>query len=304
MRMYFKRNIILFALGVLFLICSCGDDAAIDPEAQEGSVPAELFDKAHVLSSEGMRIPAGSVSSTKEKRAIVDASVNIELRDEKMSGITTRVIERAYVSDYISSNEVKTHFKKDLVTGRATISGQPAPQPKEQGPLNASTIIFTKSGNAWSGSLEGSTISSEQRERIEDLARIVDGYNNRVILGTIPRSVGESWRIKPTKLNTYAGGLKEMDGNFDVSFRSLVIHDGYVCAKIVADFDLIGSELAGKEMRMTGKIELLQSLDYHIPLRMNLDGEIDMANPIMNGMGRMRTKGSIELLRETTLVLP
>ncbi|MGB2402861.1 MAG: hypothetical protein ACPIA7_05565 [Akkermansiaceae bacterium] len=291
-------------LGVLFLICSCGDDATIDPESVEGNVPEELFDKAHVLSSEGVRIPAGSITSTNEKRAIVDASVNIELRNEKMSGITTRVIERAYVSDYISSNKIKTQFKKDLVAGRATIGGQPAPQPKVQGPLNARTIIFTKSGNTWSGSLEESAVSTEQRERIEDLARIVDGYNNRVILGTIPRSVGGSWRIKPTKLNTYAGGLKEMDGSFDVSFRSLVIHDGYVCAKIVADFDLIGSELAGKEMRMTGKIELLQSLDYHIPLRMKLDGEIDMANPIMNGIGRMRTKGAVELLRETILVLP
>jgi hypothetical protein len=33
-------------------------------------------------------------------------------------------------------------------------------------------------------------------------------------------------------------------------------------------------------------------------------GEIDMVNPIMNGMGKMSTKGPIELTRDTILALP
>ena len=299
-----KLNMIPWLAGVLLLTCSCGENSSSSSADKVGKVPAELFDVSHVLSSNEVLVPAGSLSSTNERRSIVNASVNIKMRDQKMSGITTRSFERNYVSDHISSNEVKTHFKKDLVTARVLIGGQPVPQPKEMAPLNGKTIIFKKSGNTWMGSLEGSAASSEQRDRIENLTRLIDGYNIRVILGTIPRNVGDKWRIKPTKLNAYAGGLKDMDGSFGVFFRSLVIHDGYVCAEIIADFDLVGSELAGKEMRLTGKVELLQSLEYQIPLRMKVDGNIDMTNPIMNGIGSMRTKGAVELLRETILVLP
>ena len=301
-----KSNLSIFiaALGSAFLICSCGDDTPLDSSSKEDLVPGELIKVSHVLHGHDWLIPAGATSSTKETRSIINASINIEVRDQKMSGRTTRISERAYVSDYVSNKSVRTEFKKDVVTSRAVINGQPTPQPKEQGPLHQQTIVFSKSGKQWSGQLEGVEASAAQLDRVEELARIVGGYNNKVILGAVPRKIGESWQVKPSRLNAYAGGLKEMNGNFKVFFRSLIKHEGYTCAEIIADFDLTGNELAGKEMRITGKMELLQSLDYQTPLRMKIKGEIDMANPIMNGIGKMRTKGPIELVRETILILP
>lgn len=302
--MHLKLTSILATASSLLLICSCRDDSPVDSSSVVAEVPQELFDVSHVLSSDEVLVPAGSMTSTKETRSIINASINIEVRDQKMSGITTRVFERAYVSDYLSSENIRTEFKKDIVTSRATIGGRPAPQPNQTAPLHQQTIIFTKSGNQWVGVLDGPKANPGQLERIEELARLVANYNNRVILGSVPRKVGESWEINAVKLNTFAGGLGEMDGTFKVFFRSLVMHDGYICAEIMANFDLVGSEVAGKEMRIRGRAKLLQSLDYHILLSMQMDGEITMANPIMNGTGEMRTKGRVELARDTTLVRP
>ena len=95
-----------------------------------------------------------------------------------------------------------------------------------------------------------------------------------------------------------------MNGTFKVFFRSLVKHQGYDCAEILTSFNLLGRELQGKEMQLIGKAIMLQSLDYQIPLRMEMKGEIMMSNPVMKGLGNMRTKGPIELIRETTLALP
>ena len=95
-----------------------------------------------------------------------------------------------------------------------------------------------------------------------------------------------------------------MNGTFKVFFRSLVKHQGYDCAEILTNFHLVGRELQGKEMQLTGKTIMLQSIDYQIPLRMEMKGELMMSNPVMDGLGNMRTKGPIELTRETTFVLP
>jgi hypothetical protein len=302
--MYLNLKNIPLVMMSMFLICSCGEELVVDSISVGDQVPEELFTMSHVLSGGQALIPTGATSATKEKRSIVDAAVNVVIRDQKMSGITTRIFEREYVSDYISNDSVKTEFKKDLTSGRAMINGQPTPQPHGVGPMHQQTIVFTRSEKQWVGALVDSEASPGQILRIEELTRLIDGYNNRAILGTIPRKIGESWRVKPSKLNSYAGGLEEMDGHFEVSFRSIVIHDGYICAEILANFDLIGSEPKGKEMRIAGKVKMLQSLDHQIPLMMKMIGEIDMVNPIMNGMGKMSTKGPIELTRDTILALP
>lgn len=299
-----KVSILFAVMGGAVLICSCGDESSVDLDEKQDRVPGELFEASHVLHGRDWLIPTGSTSSTKETRSIIDASININVRDQKMSGKTTQIQERVYVSDYISNDSVRTEFRKDIITSRAVINGSPSPQPNQKGPLHQQTITFSKTGSQWRGELDGAQASPAQSERIEDLARLIGGYNNKMILGSIPRKVGESWDVKPSRLKAYAGGLEEMDGNFKVFFRSLVMHEGYACAEIIADFDLTGSELAGKEMRITGKVEMLQSLDYQIPLRMKMNGEIVMGNPIMNGIGTMRTKGPIELVRETILALP
>ena len=216
----------------------------------------------------------------------------------------TKEFKRAYVSDYISETSIRTEFKKDEITGRAIVNGRPAPQPNEKGPLHGQMMMFTKSDGSWQGSIEAREASPDQLSRIEELARQIAGFNNKVILGRAPRKLGDTWEIDPAKLNAYAGGLEEMNGTFKVFFRSLVKHQGYDCAEILTNFHLVGRELQGKEMQLTGKTIMLQSLDYQIPLRMEMKGELMMSNPVMDGLGNMRTKGPIELTRETTFVLP
>ena len=302
--MKYAFRIFLTALGLMFLLSTCGDKPSAIKEDESDSVPQHLHDVPHILSSEDWLIPAGATASTKETRSIINASIDANLRDQKISGLMTKEFKRAYVSDYISDTSIRTEFKKDEITGRAIVNGRPAPQPNEKGPLHGQMMMFAKSEGSWQGSIEAREASPDQLSRIEELARQIAGFNNKVILGRSPRKLGDIWEIDPAKLNAYAGGLEEMNGTFKVFFRSLVKHQGYDCAEILTNFHLVGRELQGKEMQLTGKTIMLQSLDYQIPLRMEMKGELMMSNPVMDGLGNMRTKGPIELTRETTFVLP
>ena len=288
----------------MLLLSTCGDKPSAIKEDESDSVAQHLHDVPHILSSEDWLIPAGATAATKETRLIINASIDANLRDQKISGLMTKEFKRAYVSDYISDTSIRTEFKKDEITGRAIVNGRPAPQPNEKGPLHGQMMMFAKSDGSWQGVIEGREASPDQLSRIEELARQIGGINNKVILGDAPRELGDTWEINPAKLNAYAGGLEEMNGSFKVFFRSLVKHQGYDCAEILTNFHLVGRELQGKEMELVGKSTMLQSLDYQIPLRMEMKGEIMMSNPVMNGLGDMRTKGPIELIRETTFVLP
>lgn len=297
-------RIFLIPLGLVFLLSTCGDKPSASTKDESNEVAQDLHDVPHILSSQDWLIPAGATASTKETRLILNASIDANLRDQKISGLLTKEFKRAYVSDYISDTSIRTEFKKDEITGRAIVNGSPAPQPNEKGPLHAQMIIFTKLDGSWQGTTEGEEASPDQLSRIEELARHIGGFNNKVILDDIPRQVGDTWEIDPADLNAYAGGLEEMNGSFKVFFRSLVKHQGYDCAEILTNFHLVGRELQGKEMELIGKSTMLQSIDYQIPLRMEMKGEMMMSNPVMGGLGNMRTKGPIELIRETTFVLP
>ena len=302
--MKYAFRIFLTALGLIFLLSTCGDKPSASNKGESDGVAQDLHDVPHILSSQDWLIPAGATASTKETRLILNASIDANLRDQKISGLMTKEFKRAYVSDYISDTSIRTEFKKDEITGRAIVNGRPAPQPNEKGPLHGQMMMFTKSDGSWQGSIEAREASPDQLSRIEELARQIAGFNNKVILGRSPRKLGDTWEIDPAKLNAYAGGLEEMNGTFKVFFRSLVKHQGYDCAEILTNFHLVGRELQGKEMQLTGKTIMLQSLDYQIPLRMEMKGELMMSNPVMDGLGNMRTKGPIELTRETTFVLP
>jgi hypothetical protein len=302
--MKYAFRIFLTALGLMLLLSTCGDKPSASKKDESDSVAQHLFGVPHVLSSADWKIPAGSTISTKETRSIINASIDANIRDQKISGLMTKEFKRAYVSDYISDTSIRTEFKKDEITGRAIVNGMPAPQPNETAPMHGQTIMFSKSDSGWQGILDGAEATPDQRSHIEELARQIAGFNNRVIFGRVPRELGDTWEIDPAKLNSYAGGLEEMNGTFKVFFRSLVKHQGYDCAEILTSFHLLGRELQGKEMQLIGKTVMLQSLDYQIPLRMEMKGEIMMSNPVMNGLGNMRTKGPIELIRETTFVLP
>lgn len=302
--MKYAFRFFLTALGLIFLLSTCGDKPSASNKGESDGVAQDLHDVPHILSSQDWLIPAGATASTKETRLILNASIDANLRDQKISGLMTKEFKRAYVSDYISDTSIRTEFKKDEITGRAIVNGRPAPQPNEKGPLHGQMMMFTKSDGSWQGSIEAREASPDQLSRIEELARQIAGFNNKVILGRSPRKLGDTWEIDPAKLNAYAGGLEEMNGTFKVFFRSLVKHQGYDCAEILTNFHLVGRELQGKEMQLTGKTIMLQSLDYQIPLRMEMKGELMMSNPVMDGLGNMRTKGPIELTRETTFVLP
>ena len=302
--MKYAFRFFLTALGLIFLLSTCGDKPSASNKGEPDGVAQDLHDVPHILSSQDWLIPAGATASTKETRLILNASIDANLRDQKISGLMTKEFKRAYVSDYISDTSIRTEFKKDEITGRAIVNGRPAPQPNEKGPLHGQMMMFAKSDGSWQGSIEAREASPDQLSRIEELARQIAGFNNKVILGRSPRKLGDTWEIDPAKLNAYAGGLEEMNGTFKVFFRSLVKHQGYDCAEILTNFHLVGRELQGKEMQLTGKTIMLQSLDYQIPLRMEMKGELMMSNPVMDGLGNMRTKGPIELTRETTFVLP
>jgi len=302
--MKYAFRIFLTALGLIFLLSTCGDKPSASKDDESNGVTQDLHDVPHILSSQDWLIPAGATASTKETRLILNASIDANLRDQKISGLMTKEFKRVYVSDYISDTSIRTEFKKDEISGRAIVNGRPAPQPNEKGALHGQMMMFTKSDGSWQGSIEAREASPDQLSRIEELARQIAGFNNKVILGRAPRKLGDTWEIDPAKLNAYAGGLEEMNGTFKVFFRSLVKHQGYDCAEILTNFHLVGRELQGKEMQLTGKTIMLQSIDYQIPLRMEMKGELMMSNPVMDGLGNMRTKGPIELTRETTFVLP
>jgi len=302
--MKYTFRIFLTALGLMFLLSTCGDKPSASNKDEADGVAQDLHDVPHILSSQDWLIPAGATASTKETRLILNASIDANLRDQKISGLMTKEFKRAYVSDYISDTSIRMEFKKDEITGRAIVNGRPAPQPNEKGPLHRQTMMFTKSDGNWQGVIDGAEANPDQRNHIDELARQIAGFNNRVIFGRSPRKLSDTWEVDPAKLNSYAGGLEEMNGTFKVFFRSLVKHQGYDCAEILTSFNLLGRELQGKEMQLIGKSIMLQSLDYQIPLRMEMKGEIMMSNPVMNGLGDMRTKGPIELIRETTFVLP
>ena len=302
--MKYTFRIFLTALGLMFLLSTCGDKPSASNKDEADGVAQDLHDVPHILSSQDWLIPAGATASTKETRLILNASIDANLRDQKISGLMTKEFKRAYVSDYISDTSIRMEFKKDKITGRAIVNGRPAPQPNETGPMHGQTIMFTRSDRGWQGILDDAEANPDQRNHIDELARQIAGFNNRVIFGRSARKLGDTWEVDPAKLNSYAGGLEEMNGTFKVFFRSLVKHQGYDCAEILTSFNLLGRELQGKEMQLIGKAIMLQSLDYQIPLRMEMKGEIMMSNPVMKGLGNMRTKGPIELIRETTLALP
>lgn len=302
---------ILFIAGKLFALMG---PLAFCPSCKELPSPAEslimdavaehLFEEFHTLYSPDCLVPNGATVATKEVRNIANASMEISVQDQPLKGVMSKRYEHAYLSKYLSDTVVRTQYQTDQVSGRAIINGKPAPQPNETLSLHEKNIIFKNTPQGWKGSLQDGEPTPDQMQRIEDLARHMNATNHRVIFGQIPRKVGDSWDVEASKLHSYMGGLREMQGTFKVQFQSLRKHQGHDCAVIVTRFNLIGEESEGMEMRLTGRAVTLIALDYLLPLNMEMMGEIMMDNPIMEGRGRMRVKGAIEINRESTLVIP
>ncbi len=302
---------ILFIAGKLFALMG---PLAFCPSCKELPSPAEslamdavaehLFEEFHTLYSPDCLVPVGATVATKEVRNIANASMEISVQDQPLKGVMSKRYEHAYLSKYLSDTIIRTQYQVDQVSGRAIINGKPAPQPNETLSLHDKTIIFKSSVDGWKGSLKDAEPTPEQMQRIEDLARQINATNHRVIFGEIPRKVGDSWDIEAPKLQFYMGSLREMQGVLKVQFQSLRKYQGHDCAVIVTRFNLIGEEPEGMEMQLTGRAVTLIALDCLLPLSVEMAGQIMMDNPIMEGRGRMRVKGAIEVSRESTLKVP
>lgn len=301
-----RRTVLLVTMGAMLCLISCKRQGAESDDhlGEQNSIDRHLFEELHVLCSGDWLIPNGAKLSVKEMRTISDASVNIQIQDQIARGVMTRDYKHAYLYRFISENHVRVECQTDQVTARAIINGKPSPQPDQTGALHEQVILFARSEQGWQGELENAQATPEQVSRIERIAGELNAHNNMVILGATPRELGETWEIDPTQLNSYAGALREMAGSFKVFFKSLVNHQGHPCAEIELRFNLTGVDPDGMEMRLAGKSVMLQSLDYQIPLRMEMKGDIMMVDAIQNGMGKMRTEGPIEVKMESTLTLP
>lgn len=295
---------VMFGAALFLISCKQPGGESANSLDEEGGVARHLFEELHVLGSGDWLVPNGAKLSVRETRTISDASVNIQIRDQIARGVMTREYEHDYLYRFISDTNVKVEFQTDLVTSRAIINGKPSPQPDQAGALHEQVILFVRTDEGWQGELENAQATTQQVSRIERIAGDLNAHNNKVILGEVPRELGESWEIDPSELNSYAGALKEMGGSFKVFFKSLVNHDGYPCAKIELRFDLAGVDPDGMEMRLAGKSVMLQSLDYQIPLSMEMKGEITIVDVVENGLGKMRTEGPIQVKRKSTLILP
>jgi|GEM_PF-1227122 len=301
-----RRIVTLAMIGAAFFLSSCQRPGAESAEQldDKNSVDRHLFDELHVLCSGDWLLPNGAKLWVEETRTIADASVNIQIRDQVARGVMTREYEHAYLCRFINETHVRVEFQTDEVSSQAIISGKPSPQPDQEGALHEQVILFARSGDGWQGELEAEQATPDQVSRIDIIADELNAYNDMLILGGAPREVGETWEIDPSKLNSYAGALKQMEGTFKVFFKTIVKYQGYHCAEIELAFNLAGVDPDGMEMRLAGKSVVLHSLDYQIPLSMEMMGEVTMVDTIQNGLGKMRTKGPIKIKRESTLTLP
>lgn len=304
-RSFFISGWLSAALLLPLSFCtSCKKAATPEVSDKKDAVAGHLFEKPHTLYSRDCLVPVGAAIATREVRNIANATMEISVQGQTIKGIMAKRYEHSYTSSYLSEDSITTQYQVDKVSGRAIINGQPAPQPNESLSLYEKTILFKRSAGNWEGTLKDGSPTAEQQKRIDDLARDLNAKNFKMILGEFPRKVGESWDVDAAKLDSYMGSLKEMHGLCKVQFQSLRKHEGHDCAVIVTRFNLIGEEPEGMEMQLNGRAVTLISLDYLVPLSMQMEGEIMMDNPIMEGRGRMRTKGNIELERENTLKIP
>ena len=288
----------------LCFAASCKKSPAPAVSDKKDAVAEQLFKQPHILYSRDCLVPAGATVATKEVRNLSNATLEMSIQGQTIKGIMAKRYEHAYTASYLSDSSMRLQYQEDKVSGRAIVNGKPAPQPNESLSLHKKTIIFNRAGDSWSGTLEDGVPTTDQKKRIEELARHLNATNYKVLFGEFPRKVGDSWDIEATKLDSYMGSLKEMQGLCKVRFQSLRKHQGHDCAVIVTRFNLTGEEPEGMEMQLVGRAVTLISLDYLLPLSMEMKGEIAMDHPIMEGRGRMRTKGAIELERESVIQLP
>lgn len=304
MAMKLKYMIPIASLGGVFLLASCKESSSTGSGSGESAAPVDPATVGHVLYSETLLLPVGTVETKTDTMNLKDAVLKMSMQGQEINGTMNRHGESVKVRTIDSDTQITVEIQKDQAGGSMEMNGQPVPQADQTEPLHGQTVVLTKTGDAWAGKLKEGTATPEQTKAIEKTARNMGEPDAKYIFGDTPRKVGDSWDVDPTHLSSFGGGMDKLTGTFKVTFESIAKHAGLDCAVIVAEIDLKGKTDEGMDMQMIGKVTTLQSIKYCVAITFKMEGKMIMDGAIQGGAGTMHMEGPMKMEGESVIKLP
>ncbi len=298
-----KLTMISLAIGGGLLIASCKESSAPGAEASpsdQSTAAADPATQAHILYQNEPSLPVGAINTKTEVMSMTDARMTMTVQGREVSGTMSRTGEKIKTLTVDSDKQLTIAIIKDENSGGGVIDGKPLPESKETEVLHGKTIVLTKKDGTWSAQLKEGTPDPATQKAMDKMTRHMNQPDDRIIFGSGPRKVGDTWEVDPSQLQSFAGADSDkLSVSFKVTFESIKNLDGHDCAVIVSEIDIKGKTDQGMDIRMVGKVTVFQSLEFHTGLRFLMDGKI-----IMDGPNSMHLEGPMKIDGKATLKLP
>ncbi|WP_435894300.1 hypothetical protein [Oceaniferula spumae] len=307
-----KSSIALVAFGGLFVLASCKESTTSNTgssaESEKGKSTAAVDPEVagYLLFDSSKTLPVGTVRTETEVMTMKDCKLTMEMQGQKMDGSMTRVGEKVSVYTVDSDDKITMKVEKSASEGSMVMMGQQQNQPKELDELHEKTVVFTKTDGVWTGKLDGGEATEKQQEKIEKIAKKINGDgDSKHIYGTERRKVGDSWDADTSKITSFGDDGQKLSGTFKVTFEGVETFKDQKCAVLVADVDLTSPTGEGDMvMKVKGKFRIHRSLEHLVDLENEMEGTVTMNGTINQGAGKMTVEGPMTMSEKTELKLP
>lgn len=296
----------IVSLAGICLVTSCKDSTKTSTgDSNGGSAAVAPVDAGYILYSSTLP-PVGFVKIETETMSMKDMTMKMDMQGKQINGTMNRTMEKIKTTTVDNASQVTVLISKDESEGSMVMNGNPMPQPKETGDLVSAAVILTKGVDGkWISKLKEGEATPDQRKELDRMAGGKNDPDERHILGTEPRKVGDTWDVDVKKLSSFAGpDSRDLDGTFKIKFESIEEHEGQKCAVLVADVNINGKTEDGMTINMTGTLKVLQSLEYHTAMSMSMNGMMTLNGELQGGAGTMKVEGPMKVESRTTFKLP
>lgn len=249
-----------------------------------------IFAVAHFTTTLASDLPPPGVVSRTEHTVLMRRGRAV-LKTGAYSVKGTVSLEMVTVTELAakSSDEYRLKFVNEQTTRVLHLPGQPPMTHTERGSLHGRTVTFRRKDASFQASLEGATPTPEQRQRVDELGLVPNGYPTGRLWP------GKSWTVDAQRYCHELALFGECTGDAWMIFERFVKFKGERSAHVTYSVDLEGKREASQvKVTLTG--DTYRSVARRLDLESVATGTMNWAGPLEpGGASRLDITGAVEV---------